>query len=80
VTSKRRPNSNFDRFDINPNTGQPYGDHALSRKLLTDRLRGGRFRGEPEQTDSQVAANTIYMDRDHPTRVTLPIVPSDKSE
>ena len=31
--------SNFDRFDINPNTGKPYGDHALSRTLLARRLR-----------------------------------------
>jgi predicted acyl esterase len=72
--------SNFDRFDINPNTGRPYGDHALSRKLLTDRLRGGRFRGEPTQTEALVAANTIYLERDHPTRVVLPIVPSKDSE
>jgi uncharacterized protein len=31
--------SNFDQFDINPNTGEPYGDHALTRELLQARLQ-----------------------------------------
>ena len=67
--------SNFDRFDINPNTGEPYGDHTLTRSLLAERLRADPIRGEPEHTEALVAANTIYMDRDHPTQVILPIVP-----
>jgi len=65
--------SNFDRFDINPNTGQPYGDHAMTRKLLSERLRADPPRGEPEHTEAEVATNTIYMDRDHPTQVILPV-------
>ncbi len=67
--------SNFDRFDINPNTGEPYGDHALSRLLLTERLRASPIPGEPERTEALVATNTIYMDRQHPTQVVLPALP-----
>ena len=67
--------SNFDRFDINPNTGEPYGDHALTRKLLSERLGVEQFRGEPEYTEALVATNTIYMDEGHPTHVLLPVVP-----
>jgi len=68
--------SNFDRFDINPNTGEPYGDHAVSRALLADRLRGEPGRGEPEYSDSRVAANTLYMDRSRPTHIILPVLTS----
>lgn len=66
--------SNFDRFDINPNTGEPYGDHALSRSLLRERLRRDTFRGKAEFSDSLTATNTIYMDRNHPTQIILPVV------
>jgi hypothetical protein len=67
--------SNFDRFDINPNTGEPYGDHAVTRELLAKRLRGYERRGEPQYTATLPASNTIYLDRNHPTRVILPIIP-----
>ncbi|MHB9027962.1 MAG: CocE/NonD family hydrolase [Candidatus Latescibacterota bacterium] len=69
--------SNFDRFDINPNTGEPYGDHAVSRLLLTERLRAEPRQGEPEYTAALVATNTIYLDRGHPTHVVLPVVSGD---
>ncbi|MHB8901842.1 MAG: CocE/NonD family hydrolase [Thermoguttaceae bacterium] len=65
--------SNFDRFDINPNTGEPYGDHAVSRELLAKRLRGYESRGEPQYTATLVARNKIHVDRDHPSHVILPV-------
>ncbi len=45
--------SNFPRFDINPNTGEPMGRH----------------------TDTVVAHNTVYLDRDRPSHIVLPIIP-----
>ncbi len=45
--------SNFPRFDLNPNTGEPMGRH----------------------THTVVAHNTIHLDREHPSRVVLPIIP-----
>ena len=45
--------SNFPRFDVNPNTGEPLNGNTRWR----------------------VATNTIYMDRQHPSRITLPIIP-----
>jgi hypothetical protein len=45
--------SNFPRFDVNPNTGEPMGRH----------------------THSIVAHNTVYLGRDYPSRVGLPIIP-----
>lgn len=45
--------SNFPRFDVNPNTGEPLNNHRRTR----------------------TAVNTIYHDRDHPSHITLPIVP-----
>lgn len=71
--------SNFDRFDLNPNTGEPYGDHALTRALLAKRLRGYEERGQPEYTTSLVASNTIYTDRSHPTHVELPVISGNDS-
>lgn len=66
--------SNFDRFDINPNTGEPYGPHALTRELLSTRLRGYEGGREgPRSTRALPAANRIHMDRAHPTRVILPV-------
>jgi predicted acyl esterase len=65
--------SNFDRFDINPNTGEPYGDHAVTRELLAKRLRGYQSVGEPQHTKTLPAKNTIHMSRQHPTHVILPI-------
>lgn len=65
--------SNFDRFDINPSTGEPYGDHAVTRKLLAERLRGYEARGEPQYTTILPAKNRIHMDRHHPTQVILPV-------
>lgn len=67
--------SNFDRFDINPNTGEPYGDHAVTRALLAERLRAEPARGEPEYTATLVATNTLYLDREHPTCIILPVTP-----
>jgi len=68
--------SNFDRFDINPNTGEPYGSHAITRELLAKRLRGYEARGEPQFTATLLARNTIFMDRQRPTQVILPVPPS----
>lgn len=45
--------SNFPRFDINPNTGEPMGRH----------------------THSVVAHNTVYLDRQHPSHIVLPVIP-----
>jgi putative CocE/NonD family hydrolase len=45
--------SNFPRFDVNPNTGEPMGRH----------------------THAIVARNAVYLDRDHPSQVILPIIP-----
>jgi putative CocE/NonD family hydrolase len=46
--------SNFPRFDLNPNTGEPMGRH----------------------THTTVAHNAVHVDRDHPSRITVPIVPA----
>lgn len=72
--------SNFDRFDINPNTGEPYGDHAVSRRLLQERLRQASFRDEPEYLEALVATNSVYMDSEHPTQVVLPVVAATEEE
>ncbi len=45
--------SNFPRFDVNPNTGEPLNDN---RRWF-------------------VATNTIYHDREHPSRIILPVIP-----
>lgn len=47
--------SNWPRFDVNPNTGDPLGPI-------------GRW---------QVAVNTVYHDRAHPSHVVLPIIPKE---
>lgn len=65
--------SNFDRWDINPNTGEPYGTHALTQSLLAERLRVESFQEEPEYSDSLVATNTLFMDANRPSYVLLPI-------
>jgi hypothetical protein len=46
--------SNFPRFDVNPNTGEPLNEN-----------RGWR-----------IAANTVYLDPAHPSRILLPVVPA----
>lgn len=46
--------SNYPRFDVNPNTGEPISRH---RRM-------------------QVATNTVYHDRDHPSHVILPVIPA----
>jgi predicted acyl esterase len=66
--------SNFDRFDINPNTGEPYADHAISRRLLAERLRADPAPGDPALSRALVARNSLHLDRDHPTQVVLPVV------
>jgi putative CocE/NonD family hydrolase len=71
--------SNFDRFDINPNTGEPYGDHAVTRELMAKRFRGYESRGEPQYTATLPAKNVIYVERQHPTRVILPVMPTSSS-
>jgi putative CocE/NonD family hydrolase len=45
--------SNFPRFDVNPNTGEPLNNNTAWR----------------------VATNTIYVDEQHPSHITLPIIP-----
>ena len=45
--------SNFPRFDVNPNTGEPLN----------------------QNTHTAVATNTIYHDADHPSNITLPVIP-----
>ena len=45
--------SNFPRFDINPNTGEPLGRH----------------------THTITAHNTVYLDRQRPSQVVLPVIP-----
>ncbi len=45
--------SNFPRFDLNPNTGEPMGRH----------------------THTMVAHNIVHLDREHPSKVVLPIIP-----
>ncbi|MEX2581015.1 MAG: CocE/NonD family hydrolase [Verrucomicrobiales bacterium] len=45
--------SNYPRFDLNPNTGEPLNDH---RRVAT-------------------AENTLYHDRERPSRILLPVVP-----
>ncbi|MGI5816529.1 MAG: CocE/NonD family hydrolase [Armatimonadota bacterium] len=67
--------SNFDRFDINPNTGEPLGDHALTRALLAQRFGAPPAPGEPAYTQALVATNTVYMDRGRSSRVILPVLP-----
>lgn len=66
--------SNFDRFDINPNTGEPYGDHALSRKLIAERLKGEPAPGQAQFSEALVATNTIHMDTSRPSQVIVPSV------
>jgi putative CocE/NonD family hydrolase len=44
--------SNFPRFDVNPNTGEPVGRH----------------------THAVVAHNAVHVDREHASRVVLPII------
>ncbi len=48
--------SNFPRFDVNPNTGEPPNDN---RRMIT-------------------AVNTIYHDRQHPSHIVLPLMPTAK--
>jgi len=66
--------SNFDRFDINPNTGEPYGDHAVTRRLLAERLKAQPRPGRPEYEKTRVAANSVFVDRERPSRAVLPVV------
>jgi uncharacterized protein len=46
--------SNFPRFDVNPNSGEPLNDN---RRFI-------------------VATNTIYQERQHPSHITLPVIPN----
>ena len=45
--------SDFPRFDINPNTGEPMGRH----------------------THSVLAHNSVWLGREHPSHIVLPIIP-----
>src|SRR5579883_1361974 len=45
--------SNFPRFDVNPNTGEPVGRH----------------------TYTVIAHNAVYLDRERPSHLLLPIIP-----
>ena len=69
--------SSFDRFDLNPNTGEPYGDHAITRLLLAQRLRGDPRPGQPQYTAVLTATNRVFMDGERPTQVILPVVTLD---
>jgi uncharacterized protein len=68
--------SSFDKWDINPNTGEPYGDHALTRSLLMERLGAAPSQTAPQFHAALVAENTIFMDRARPSHVTLPVLQS----
>ncbi len=46
--------SNFPRFDVNPNTGEPLNNH---RRV-------------------EIATNTIFHDREHPSQIVLPLIPA----
>ncbi|MBM3957712.1 MAG: CocE/NonD family hydrolase, partial [Gemmatimonadetes bacterium] len=48
--------SNFPRFDVNPNTGEPIGKDR--RRVAAD--------------------NTVHHDRERPSHVVLPIVPTGR--
>ncbi len=67
--------SNFDRFDINPNTGEPYGTHATTLSLQAKLFGGTTGQTAPEYFETLVATNTIYLDRNYPSQIILPIVP-----
>jgi putative CocE/NonD family hydrolase len=71
--------SNFDRFDINPNTGEPIGDHSLTQELMGKRFAGYEARSQPQFTEALSAKNTIYLAREHPTQVILPVTSSPPS-
>ena len=45
--------SNFPRFDVNPNTGEPLNRHRLTK----------------------IAVQTVYHDRQRPSRIVLPVIP-----
>lgn len=45
--------SNFPRYDVNPNTGEPIG----------------------YETHTVIAQQTVYHDKEHPSRMTLPVLP-----
>jgi putative CocE/NonD family hydrolase len=46
--------SNFPRFDVNPNTGEPLNNNKHSR----------------------IAANQVFHDPEHPSRIILPVIPA----
>jgi uncharacterized protein len=66
--------SYFDRWDINPNTGEPYGDHAVTQALLVARLGAEPAPTTPQFHMTLVAHNTIFMDPARPSHVLLPVV------
>jgi uncharacterized protein len=45
--------SNFPRFDVNPNTGEPLNQHRRT----------------------MIATNTVFHDRERPSRIVLPVIP-----
>jgi putative CocE/NonD family hydrolase len=49
--------SNFPRFDVNPNTGEPLNNHR-------------RW---------EIAINTVLHDSEHPSYISLPIIPARES-
>jgi putative CocE/NonD family hydrolase len=62
--------SNWPRFDVNPNTGGPlYGVSASEAS-------GGSSNSSNGDDDYQVAENTVFHEREHPTHVELPIRPT----
>lgn len=65
--------SNFDRFDLNPNTGEPYGDHAVTREVMSSRLTGYAARSRAQFTEALPAHNTIHFEPAHPTQLIVPV-------
>jgi predicted acyl esterase len=65
--------SNFDRWDINPNTGEPYGEHALTQSLLAERLASSP---SPRNRGTRTAwsrPTPCSWTRSRPSHVLLPI-------
>ena len=72
--------ANFDRFDLNPNTGEPYGNHALTQELMSARMTGYVPRNRAEYSEAVPATNTVYLDQSRPTQVILPVTSGPPSQ
>ncbi len=65
--------SNFDRFDINLNTGDAYEEQELTRKLLKERFHGEVPRASGEESGSAIATNVLHVGPDRGSYLLLPI-------